>query len=109
MEPEEWAEPADCAALVALLDVVSRVVSVRLTSCLAVAAFVKGGDERDSVSPSSSSTSMAKPSESPLGSVDSGGSAETTCENRQKQSKGAAKKPGLVVVPVSMPTPTTRG
>lgn len=78
MEPEEGAEPADSAILVALLDLVSRVVTARLTSCLGVDALVVGGGERDSVSRASSSTSMAKPSDSPLGSVDSGGSAETT-------------------------------
>lgn len=53
-------EAADCAALAVLLDLVSCVAPVRLASHLAVAALVEGGDERDSVSLSSSSTSMAK-------------------------------------------------
>lgn len=109
-EPEEVAERADSAAPVALLGLMPRAVSARLASCLRLAASVTRGDERDSVSRSSSSTSMAKSSDSPLSSVGGGGSAETTCGNRQKQSKGAAKKqPLFVVVPVAIPAITTRG
>lgn len=70
MEPDEGAEPADSAALVAVLDLVCRLVSARLTSCLGAAALVEGGDERDSVPRSSSSTSMAKPSDSLLSSAE---------------------------------------
>lgn len=109
-EPEEVVERADSAAPVALLGLMSRAVSARLASCLRLAAPVTRGDECDSVSRSSSSTSMAKSSDSPLSSVGGSGSAETTCGNRQKQSKGAAKKqPLFVVVPVALPAITTRG
>lgn len=61
MQPEEGAEPADSAALFALLDFVFRVATAWLASHLGVAALVEGGDEHDSVCRSSSSTSIAKP------------------------------------------------
>lgn len=76
MEPEEGAELAGCAALVVLLDLVSRVTTSWPSSCLSVAALVEDGDEHDPVFCSSSSTSIAKTVDSLVGSVDSSLSAE---------------------------------
>lgn len=70
MEPDEGADPADSAALVALLDLVCWLVSARLASCLGAAALGEGDDEHDSVPRSSLSTSMAKPSDSLLSSAE---------------------------------------